>query len=318
MAAKLKVEMGGQPPRELEIGSLLAIGRASGSGVVVKDNKVSRNHAVIQQHGSGTHYLLDLGSANGTFVNGRRVTTPVALKTGDIINVGGATMEYFGDATAVAAPSTSDIQTIVDFQATKVTILVCDVRNFTSMSEKMPPKDISLLIGSWFKEVTTLIDQHQGMVDKFIGDCVMAYWIKAQTAGNIDYVLQPLKAALALVDLAEVFAGRFADLLPGKEFKVGIGLHTGETVIGNVGTSGRDITAMGDTVNVAFRLESLTKAMGRTILVGGQVAQIAAGAFEFEDMGAVELKGKNEKVQAFALKGLAPAGPLSTSVDKPQ
>ena len=302
MPAKIKMELGGQPPREVEVGPILSIGRSSASGICVKDSKISRNHAVIQQHGSGIHYLLDLGSANGTFVNGRRVTVPVALKAGDLINVGSATLEYIADAITTGMSSSSDVQTVIDFQSRKVTILVADIRNYTSISEKMAAKDLSLLIGGWFKEVGTLIDQFGGAIDKFIGDCVMAYWVKAQTADNCDYVIQPLKAALALVELAEVFGNRFRSLLPAKEFRIGVGIHTGETVMGNIGTIGRpDFTSMGDSVNVAFRLESTTKGVGKTILVGPELASLGAEAFEFEDLGPMSLKGKNEKLQVFCL-----------------
>jgi len=304
MSAKIKVDMGGQPPREVDIGPMLSIGRSSSSGICVKDTKVSRNHAVIQQHGSGTHYVLDLGSANGTFVNGRRVTVPVALKGGDLINVGSATLEYVADTATAGITSTSDVQTVVDFQNRKVTVLVADIRNYTSISEKMAPNDLSMLIGGWFKEVGTLIDQFGGAIDKFIGDCVMAYWVKAQTADNLDYVVQPLKASLALVELADIFGERFKNLLPTHEFRIGVGIHTGETVMGNIGTMGRpDFTTMGDSVNVAFRLESQTKVAGKTILVGPELASSAADLFNFEDLGPISLKGKDEKIQVFSLVG---------------
>jgi adenylate cyclase len=118
----------------------------------------------------------------------------------------------------------------------------------------------------------------------------------------MDYVIQPLKASLALVELANIFGERFKDLLPAHEFKIGVGIHTGETVMGNVGTMGRpDFTAMGDSVNVAFRLESTTKATNKTILVGPELASLGAEAFEFEDLGPMSLKGKNEKLQVFSL-----------------
>jgi adenylate cyclase len=307
MAARIKIETGGQPPQEVEVGAILSIGRSSSSGICVKDTKASRNHAVIQQHGSGIHYLLDLGSANGTFVNGRRVTIPVALKSGDIINIGSAAFEYVADAVAGGATTSADVQTVVDFQHRKVTVLVADIRNYSSISEKLAPKDLSLLIGGWFKEVGTLIDQFGGAIDKFIGDCVMAYWIKTQTDDNQDYILQPLKAALGLVELAGIFGDRFKQQLPSHEFRIGVGIHAGETVMGNVGTAGRpDFTAMGDNVNVAFRLESMTKTAGKTILVGPEVAGIGAQGFEFEDLGPMSLKGKNEKIQVFSLTGPKP------------
>lgn len=302
MPAKIKIEMGGQPAREVEVGPILSIGRSSASGICVKDTKASRNHAVIQQHGSGVHYLLDLGSANGTFVNGRRVTIPVALKGGDLINIGSAMLQYVADAMAAGATTSQDVQTVVDFQNRKVTVLVADIRNYSSISEKMAPKDLSLLIGGWFKEVGTLIDQFGGAIDKFIGDCVMAYWVKTQTTDNQDYVVQPLKAAVGLVELAGIFGDRFKALLPAHEFRIGVGIHTGETVMGNVGTLGRpDFTTMGDSVNIAFRLESMTKEVGKTILVGPEIAEVGATAFQFEDLGPMSLKGKNEKIQVFSL-----------------
>ncbi|MBV9464215.1 MAG: FHA domain-containing protein, partial [Verrucomicrobiae bacterium] len=87
MPARIKVTMDGQVS-EQELHGMLTIGRSSASNVVLHDAKASRNHAVIQLHGNGIYYVLDLGSANGTFVNGKRVSVPVALRSGDRIEVG--------------------------------------------------------------------------------------------------------------------------------------------------------------------------------------------------------------------------------------
>ena len=302
MPAKIKVQLQGQPPWELDVGPLISIGRSSASSIVIKDAKASRNHAMIQQHGNGIHYLFDLGSANGTYINGKRVTVPIALKAGDLITIGGSSMEYMDEAHGLAGGSSSDVQTILDFHNHQVTIMVADIRNYTTMSEMIAPKELSMMIGSWFKEVSVLIDQHAGLIDKFIGDCVMAYWMRAETAGNIDYIINPLKAALGLVELAAVFEDRYHPKMPGMHFKIGVGLQTGEAIIGNVGTEARrDFTAVGDSVNVAFRLESMTKETRKTILVGEDIAAMAVNRFEFEDLGMLELKGKNEKIHAFAL-----------------
>ncbi len=306
MSAEITLEVEGQPPRKLPVGPLFAMGRGLSNDLVVNDVKASRNHAVIRLQGDKTYYLLDLGSSNGTLLNGRRVTIPNALKSGDEILVGNHLMKFVdhaNDGTGVQAGPVEEMRTQVDFSTETVSILVVDIRNYTPLSEKLPPEYLSKIVGEWFKEVQVIIDRNNGNIDKFIGDAVMAYWLKTRTEGNQNYVIGALKSAIEMVDLAAKFHERLSADYPDFAFRIGCGLNAGKAITGNVGVDARrDFTAVGDCVNVAFRIETLSKELKRSIILTEEVVKAAGDQFQFEDLGSHKLKGKSLEQRVFTVK----------------
>lgn len=306
MSAELKLEIEGQPPRNLALGPLFSIGRGPQNDLVVNNGKASRNHAVIRLQGDKAYYLLDLGSSNGTLLNGRRVTIPSALKTGDEIFIADHRMTFVDhsvDEAGAQAGPVEEMRTQVDFSTQTVAILVVDIRNYTVLSEKLPPEYLARIVGEWFKDVQLVIDGNSGEINKFIGDAVMAYWSKARTEGNKDYVVGAIKSALQLVDLAAKFNDRLSADHPGYAFQIGCGINAGKAITGNVGVDAKpDFTAVGDCVNVAFRIETLSKELKKSIILTEDVVKAVSGEFTFEDLGSHKLKGKSQETRVFTVR----------------
>jgi len=163
-----------------------------------------------------------------------------------------------------------------------VTVLFADIRNFTQLSEQMDAREVVLMLNEFFTAMTQVIIDAGGTLDKYIGDCVMAlFGAPLPAADDLDRAVQ------AAINMQR------ASTIP-----IGVGLHTGPAVIGNIGSTQRmQYTAIGDTVNVAARLVSLA-APGQ-IIVSEEVRNQAEGFFE--PLGEVELKGRQRKMNVFSL-----------------
>jgi class 3 adenylate cyclase/CHASE2 domain-containing sensor protein len=177
----------------------------------------------------------------------------------------------------------------------EITVLFADVRGFTTSSEKMPAERVVALLNEFTERCTRIVFEHGGTVDKYIGDCVMAFWNAPAPVEN--HAERAVDAALHLLEEP----GVSGDLGP-----VGIGVFTGEAVVGNVGGSGQvSYTAIGDTVNTASRLCSAAPA--RALLIGEttwrQLRQKPAGAERLEPL---HVKGREEAVGVWSVSVAAP------------
>ena len=299
-------------PRRVPLEGTFTIGRGSASDLVLKDVRVSRGHALLRPLGRGNYFLLDMGSANGTFLNGRRVTSPVPLNDGDTIVIADCTLKFEApDHRPITAPLSVDYnsmrETAVNVTTEAVSILIADIRDFTRLSEALPPKELLSFLDTWFRDASVVIERHGGVVDKFIGDAVMAYWLPAAEA-PARLARGPLDCALDLVEQARLYHGPLVARNPELGFHIGCGIHMGEAMFGSIGNqSRRDFTAIGDCVNIAFRLEAQCKELKRTIIASEQIQAAAGGAYAFEDMGPLKLKGKLNNVRAFSVERKAAA-----------
>jgi len=175
----------------------------------------------------------------------------------------------------------------------ELTVLFSDIRGFTSMSESRTPDEVINLLNHYFEYQVATLFSHKATVDKFIGDAVMAFWGAPLAIDNPEE--NAISAALDMVDNLETFKKEFSY----KDFNIGIGIHTGRAVVGMVGTSKRyDYTAIGDSVNLASRIEGLTK--GRAcILVSESTMAAAKNKFDFEAFGEFQVKGRTEPVRVY-------------------
>ncbi len=141
-------------------------------------------------------------------------------------------------------------------------MLVADIRDYSSISEQLPMDLLAKLLGEWFRSVNDVIETNEGGVDKFIGDAVMACWLINGKNPEKD-VRNTLKAAYELHVATELINQSYPQLQ--KPLQIGVGINTGEAIVGDVG-SGRlqDYTVLGDSVNLAFRLEKATKELKPT------------------------------------------------------
>jgi adenylate cyclase len=191
-------------------------------------------------------------------------------------------------------------------EALKVTVLFSDIRNFTTLSESLSPHQVVELLNAYFTRVCNPILEQGGCVDKFIGDAVMAVF--GSPAPQPDHARRALKAALAMAQMAGEFRAWVAARFPGQGlpgFSIGIGVHTGEVVVGNIGSPTRlDFTAIGDTVNTASRLEGLTKELGWTIVASSATLAAAGPGVATRGRQSVRLKGRQEPVEVFEVTGL--------------
>jgi len=149
-----------------------------------------------------------------------------------------------------------------------MTVLFCDIRDFTSLGEAIDPKVLVAVMNRFFTPMTEIIQAHHGTVDKFIGDCVMAFWnAPLDDPAHAGHACAAAQAMLAEVDR---LAGRLAAEFPGlPPLRAGIGLNSGPCCVGNLGSQQRfDYSVLGNTVNLASRIEGLCKSYGVPLLAG--------------------------------------------------
>lgn len=184
----------------------------------------------------------------------------------------------------------------------RVTVMFTDIRGFTSMSEELSPEEVVAFLNSYFSRMVGIVFAHEGMLDKYIGDGLMAVF--GAPIPQEDHALRAVKAAL---QMREELA-RLNDELRSQgrsPLSIGIGLHTGECIIGNIGSADRlDYTAIGDTVNTASRIEGLTKTHGVDLLISSETYSEVAAQVEAERLPAVPLRGKTARLDLFIVKSL--------------
>ncbi|MEE3716587.1 adenylate/guanylate cyclase domain-containing protein [Tumidithrix elongata RA019] len=285
------------------------LGRDRENDIPLSDKCASRSHAMVQIIGQGAYYLIDLGSRNGSFLNGRRVTIPVSLKNGDRITLGETNLEFFCPETNTA-PNDEGIgqeqntDTVMLHSRRLITVVVIDIRNFTKLTQQLDEHILSEVIGTWFRKAGEIINHYDSWVDKYIGDAVMAVWIHNTSPGTDQVptkeMLKAFQALHALFDMSNQLNSEFA--LPFT-LRVGAGMNTGYAMVGQMGTSERpDYTALGDTVNAAFRLESATKELGLDVALGEKTyahTPYAAVLLPFKQQ-IVNLKGYDNPTLTYA------------------
>jgi adenylate cyclase len=186
-------------------------------------------------------------------------------------------------------------------ESREMTVLFTDVRGFTTISEGLDPKQLSQLMNEFLTPLTEVIYKHRGTVDKFMGDCIMAFWGAplADPAHARNGILAGLEMHEALRKLKPEFQAR-----GWPEIRIGVGLNTGRMSVGNMGSKLRTAyTVMGDAVNLASRLEGITKEYGADIIVG-EGTKNAVPDVVFRELDRVRVKGKDEAVAIFEPFGM--------------
>lgn len=243
--------------------SYWTVGRSRDNDLVIADNCISRNHAILQATEEDGFLLIDLGSRNGTFVNERRVSVPISLQDQDLITFGKTKATFHSDQSHGQLglgrdQMALDTQTNVLHERRLITVLVADMRNFTGLAQQVDEELLSILIGNWFRQAGHILREANSWVDKYIGDAVMALWFHGYDEATPEDILDILNAVHRLQAMTSRFDQKYDLPFP---LRIGVGLNTGYAMVGNTGSGDHpDYTAIGDTVNAAFRLESATKA----------------------------------------------------------
>ncbi|MDQ7010812.1 MAG: adenylate/guanylate cyclase domain-containing protein [Mariprofundaceae bacterium] len=182
-----------------------------------------------------------------------------------------------------------------------VTVLFADIRGFTSLSEETSPEEIVAMLNEYFDMMVNIIHKYHGVLDKFIGDELMAVFGLLTTAEA-----GPLDAVRAAMEMQDAVQALMHDReLQGKPvFKIGIGINTGEAISGSIGSRDRmDYTVIGDTVNVASRLEGMTQ--GNEILVSDAMYRECRGIVAMKKRGEVQVKNRATPVKCYEVLGYA-------------
>lgn len=181
---------------------------------------------------------------------------------------------------------------------TQAAVLISDIRGFTPLSEGMDPGELVALLNSYFSRMVDVVFRHDGTLDKFVGDALIVVFNDPFEQTDAEKRAVACAAEMQ-AELAAFNAGQTAS--GGRTLGVGIGVHCGPVVAGNVGSESRmDYTVIGDTVNFASRLQG--KAPAGAVFVSGAVKDKTAGAFTYESAGVMEFKGYREPAEVFKLQ----------------
>ena len=252
----------------LERLAVCRIGRAAHSTIVLTEALASREHAMIRRDATGHCILSDSGSRNGTTLNGRPVTAPTRLANGDVIRIGQQELTFRSQPkdVAVAAEEEAAPATMIHLANSLISVLVIDIRGYTVLSREIGEERISAVMSDLFSRAGELLFRNKSWSQKFIGDAVMGVWVHNQpqvTSSELAMIIDTLaELRLIIAPLSQTYA------LP-RPLLFGGAINTGYAQIGNMGSAAiSDFTALGDTVNKAFRLETASKELGCDLVIG--------------------------------------------------
>jgi adenylate cyclase len=262
-----------------------SLGRIAANMIVLESPKVSRRHALIHLQNIGEPWLIDFGSSNGTFLNKRRIHQPVRLSDGDQITIGDEVFK-FRQPLAISDEYKTVVtqRTLREIENIPCWLLVADIRSFTPLSRSMQSGDLDVLLGAWIFTCKEIIENHRGIINKYLGDGFLAYWPDAaMTREEIVAVIAALKE---LQQKSE----------PDFRFVV----HFGPVAIGGIASMGEE-SLMGAEVNLIFRLEKLAGSLSERCGLSETASTKLGELVPTRSLGEFELKGFEGKRAFFAL-----------------
>jgi class 3 adenylate cyclase len=254
-----------------------SVGRLPENTLAINDKEVSRRHALIHAQGEGVYYLVDLGSRNGSILNGTRVRMPMQLKDTDTIQISTTTLTYRQTEAAEDFEDEEAMATIVASNTAKsgeCWLLVADIVAFTKLSQSMDQDEMAQLVGKWLLACKQIVERHKGVINKYLGDGYLAYW--------------PLD-----VTPAETIAGAIADLRVlqnGLDMQFRVVVHFGQVRVDSAVAAGED-NLIGPEVNFVFRMEKLCGSLQQFCLFSEPAATHMQEFTEIFPEGAHSLKG---------------------------
>ncbi|MBI2210504.1 MAG: AAA family ATPase [Deltaproteobacteria bacterium] len=185
----------------------------------------------------------------------------------------------------------------IEGERRQVTVIFADISGFTALSERLDPEEVASLVNDCLKELVQAVYQYEGMVDKFVGDCIMAVF--GAPVALEDDADRALRSALSMRERLQGFNRHWIEKL-GQPLDLHIGVNTGMVIAGNVGSDLRmSYTVIGDTVNTASRLEGAAKA--GQVFVSRNTYRLTRGAFAFQEIDPIQVKGKRDSLQVYEL-----------------
>lgn len=228
----------------------LTLGRAATNSLVLANGKASRRHASIHAQNGGEYWLIDLGSVNGTFLNGRRVIQPMRLQDNDTIEVAGEQFVFRQEDPADDDDAfDATLATMPRVKSHRCWLLVADIEEFTQLSQRLDAEELAITMGKWVRESREAIEKCGGEINKYLGDGYLAFW-RDGTGVNAQ-VAAALAANQALQDSSEV--------------KFRLVLHFGDVLFGGAASLGEECL-MGPEVNFIFRMEKVAGGLSIPIM----------------------------------------------------
>ena len=259
------------------------IGRAHTNQIVPADTRISRRHALIHAQEQNQCWLVDLGSSNGTLLNGRRISRPTRLHDGDRIDIGASTFTFHQSAVATdTQPKSTTLRTIAEVKSAVCWLLVADIEGSTQLVRRLPPEELSVLTGEWLAECKQLVEECGGTINKFLGDGFFAYWHSRERTA-----LQIVRAIEALKRLQSVAVMPFRFVL-----------HHGEVVFGGALLGEESLS--GADVNFVFRMEKLAAKCATSRLLSDAAQEQLREHLTTNDAGSHELAGFEGQFRFFS------------------
>ena len=285
-----------------ELPDTAIFGRNADSNICLPDVRVSRRHAMIRKQDEETWWFYDLGSYNGSYLNGRRVTTTCPLTPGDVIGICDFSFRFdrfLSGKTTRVPPLPGPGQ---DLTVAPMIIFVSDIKGFTRLSEVLPPEDLAQAIGTWYGACENIMSSHGAAIDKFIGDAVLAYWTDVSENARA-WALNASKALRqATYDIHDSMRVAFEAVQ--SEFSCGVALHLGEVSHGLLAPG--TLTMLGDAVNTTFRIQNLTRSLGSDVLASGDFFEALPGWPQGKaycvPLGRHDLRGRSAPVDLFSVE----------------
>lgn len=271
------------------VGKTFSLGRSKDNNVVFVSTKVSRRHAIVHAQGASEFSLVDLGSSNGTHLNGRRIVQPTSLQHGDVIQIGEQSLTFRLETSPISEGQiyvTEAQMTVRDINELTCWFLLSDIENFVKLSREAPSAELAQTVGAWLGECQRVIEKNGGTVSKFLGDGILVYW----DARYCD--LAKLVAALDILCWMQT----------RREPPFRWTLHYGKAVFGTAVTTG-ELSTLGQDVNFLFRMERLAATKGFSNLVSQSAQTELADLRRGESVGAFPLKGFDGEYSFFRWQG---------------
>jgi adenylate cyclase len=267
------------------VGRTFSLGRAKDNNVVFTSEKVSRRHALVHAQGGAEFSLVDLGSINGTHLNGRRLIQPVVLQHGDVIQIGEQSLVFRLESDHCPEDEiyiTEAQMTVRDVNELTCWFLLMDIENFVQLSSEVPSEELARMVGAWLAECQQVIEGHGGTLSKFLGDGLLVYWnTRFRDRQNVADALK----ALQTMQSRRQPPFRWA-------------LHFGRAIFGAAAAVG-ELSALGKDLNFLFRMERVAATQGFSCVVSQTAQTEMAPLAEGPSLGAFSLKGFDGEHQFF-------------------
>ena len=211
------------------------------------------------------------------------------------------TFSYYMDSDVIDTLISTDAENLFKGENKDVCVIFCDIRGFTKLSNMVRADYVVSFLNGFFSRCTEVVQKHGGIVDKFIGDAMLIFFHSEEGSAQ-----NALKAALGIIKEVESLNsdGVFASNLEGWELNIGLGIHYGRVIMGNIGSEKKmDFTIIGEPVNIASRIEGLSKKLGHPLIATEEIYEMAKNDFKFKQLGKHRVRGIDSDIDLYTVIG---------------